>query len=168
MTDKTKNTVSSDVIFTRVFEGTRYLHHVCSECGCEIKFEQHYSGGVYFYELYGVEIKKFKFCPNCGGEIVRISDKAIFIEPISLEPLEVFAELHREFERKARWIYHCYISEDHRDKVDTMIPLLESGKISVYYDRAIHFAKVGKRYSCRWTERKKLIKEFGNKTEEKE
>ena len=158
--------MKNDVIFTPVFEGTRYLHHVCSECGGEIEFNQHYCGGVSFYEIHGVKSEKMRFCPLCGGEIVRFSDKPTYLKPISLAPLNVFAELHREFERKAKWLYHCYISDDHRDKVDALIPLLKSGEIGVYYDRAIHFAKRGNAYGISWRTRKALIKEFGDKTED--
>ena len=50
-------------IMTPVFEGTRYLHHVCSECNGTLKFEQSIFGGVSFYAIDGIKCEKIKFCP---------------------------------------------------------------------------------------------------------
>lgn len=159
MNDKT-------TIFTPIFEGTRYLHHVCSECEGEIKFEQSIWGGVQFYEIYGGSCEKMKFCPLCGAEIIRFSDKPIYKKPLDLKPLNIFADLHREYECKAKWLYNCYISDEHRNKIDKLIPLLESGEISVYYQKAIDLATdSGATRGITYQTRKKLIKEFGDERE---
>lgn len=153
-------------VMTPVFKGTSYLHHICSECKGEIKFEQNIYGGVSFYSISLGECAKMKFCPLCGKEIIRFSDKAIYIKPIDIKPLDVFAKLHSEYERKAKWLYHCYISEAHRDKVDALIPLIEKGEISVYYQKALAFAKIGKTdYGVSYQTKKKLRKEFGEDQE---
>ncbi len=153
-------------IITPVFEGTRYLHHVCSECEGEIKFEQSIWGGVQFYGILGITCDTVKFCPLCGAEIIRFSEKPIYKKPLDLKPLDVFAELHREYERKAKWLYNCYISDEHRDKIDDLIPLIESGEISVYYQKAIDLATGrGATRGITYQTRKKLIKEFGDERE---
>lgn len=153
-------------IMTPVFKGTRYLHHVCSECKGTLKFEQSIYGGVSFYQIHGTKCEKIKFCPICGAEIIRFSDKAIYEKPIDLKPIEIFAELHHEYERKAKWLYHCYISEAHREKIEAIIPLIKSGDVSVYYQKAIDMARKGNaRYGVSYTAKKKLRKEFGEDTE---
>jgi len=153
-------------IMQPVFEGTKYQHHVCSECGGTLKFEQSIYGGVSFYAINGTKCEKIKFCPICGAEIIRFSDKAIYEKPIDLKPLEIFADLYCEYERKAKWLYHCYISEAHRDKIEAIIPLIESGEISVYYQKALDFARKGKSaYGVSYQAKKKLRKEFGEDTE---
>lgn len=153
-------------VMTPVFEGTRYQHHVCSECGGTLEFEQSVYGGVSFYAINGTKCDKIKFCPICGAEIIRFSDKAIYEKPIDLKPLDIFAELHREYERKAKWIYHCYINEDHRQKIEAIIPLIKSGEVSVYYQKAIDFVRKGNpTWGVSYTAKKKLRKEFGEDTE---
>ena len=153
-------------VMTPVFEETRYKHHICSECGGTMKFKQSAYGGVRFYEISGTQCEKVKFCPMCGAEIMRFSDKPIYEKPIDLKPLNIFAELHREYERKAKWLYNCYISEQHRDQIEALIPLIEKGEITVYYQNAIDFARKGNPvYGVSYQTRKKLRKEFGEETE---
>ena len=152
-------------IMTPVFEGTRYLHHVCSECKGTLKFEQSIWGGVSFYAIDGIKCEKIKFCPLCGAEIIRFSDKPIYEKPIDLKPLNIFAELHREYERKAKWLYNCYISEEHRQKIDAIISLIKKGEVSVYYQDAIDLALKRKPFGVSYQTRKKLIREFGEDTE---
>ena len=41
----------NDVIFIPVFDKTRYLHHECSECKGEWRYEQSGYGGTNFYDL---------------------------------------------------------------------------------------------------------------------
>lgn len=154
-------------IMTPVFDGTRYLHHVCSECKGEIKLTQSSFGTIYFYELeLGGKCKNIKFCPLCGSEIIRFSDKAIYEKPLDLTPLDIFGDLHREYERKAKWLYHCYISDKHRDQIDALVSLIEKGDVSVYYQDAIDLAKKGDGYfKASSTALRKLRKEFGEETE---
>lgn len=154
-------------VMTPVFEGTRYMHHVCSECGGNLEFEQSSYGGVNFYAIDGeAKCEKIKFCPICGAEIIRFSDKPIYEKPIDLKPLDIFAKLHLEYERKAKWLYHCYISEQHRDRIDALIPLIKSGEVGAYYSKALDFAKKGKTdYGVSYQTKKKLRKEFGEDTE---
>ena len=152
-------------IMTPVFEGTRYLHHVCSECKGTLKFEQSIWGGVSFYVIDGIKCEKIKFCPLCGAEIIRFSDKPIYEKPIDLKPLDIFAELHLEYERKAKWLYHCYIGEEHRNKIEAVVSLIKKGEVSVYYQDAIDLARKGSRFGVSYQARKKLIREFGEDTE---
>ena len=152
-------------IMTPVFEGTRYLHHVCSECKGTLKFEQSIWGGVSFYAIDGIKCEKIKFCPLCSAEIIRFSDKPIYEKPIDLKPLDIFAELHSEYERKAKWLYHCYISEEHRYKIDAIIPLIKKDKISAYYREAMDLIQNAKPFGISYQTRKKLIREFGDDTE---
>ena len=153
-------------IMTPVFEGTRYMHHLCSECGGTLKFEQSCYGGTFFYAISGTQCEKMKFCPLCGAEIIRFSDKAIFEKPIDLSPLDIFKKLHLEFERKARWLYHCYISDEHREKLDALIPLIRKGEISARYLKALDFAKEGRFiYGNNARTIRKLRQEFGDEKE---
>lgn len=154
-------------IMTPVFDGTRYKHHVCSECKGEINLTQSCYGTVRFYELNAEgECAKIKFCPLCGAEVIRFSHKAIYEKPLDLTPLDIFGDLHREYERKAKWLYHCYISGKHRDQIDALVPLIEKGDVAVYYQDAIDLAKKGDGYfKVSSTALKKLRKEFGEETE---
>jgi hypothetical protein len=131
-----------------------------------MKFEQSIWGGVLFNDMHGVSCEKMNFCPLCGAEIIRLSDKPIYKKPLDLKPLNVFADLFLEYERKAKWIYNCYISDEHRDRIDDLIPLLKSGEISVYYQKAIDLATgSGATRGITYQTRKKLIKEFGDERE---
>ena len=153
-------------IMTPVFKGTRYSHHVCSECNGQLEFEQSCYGGVSFYEIKGVKSEEVKFCPRCGTEIIRFADKPIYEDPIDLSPLDVFAELHREYERKARWLYHCFINEEHRQKIEALIPLIQKDEVSVYYLDALQLARNGRYlYSNNSRTLTKLRKEFGEEQE---
>lgn len=153
-------------IMTPVFEGTSYRHHICSECKGTIKFEQNRFGGVSFYTISLEKCELMKFCPLCGKEIIKFSNDAIYEKPIDLKPLDIFAKLHSEYERKAKWLYHCYLSEAHRDKIDALIPLIKSGDVSLYYQKALDFAKMGKTYyGVSYQTKKKLRKEFGEDQE---
>lgn len=96
---------------------------------------------------------------------MRFSDKPKYVEEPDLSPLDVFARLHREYERKAKWLYYCYISEQHRENVDKLIPLVKSKEIGVYYARAIHFAVRGRQYHPSAAAKRKLKKEFGEDVE---
>ena len=80
-------------VMTPVFEGTQYVHHICSECKGTIELRQSCYGGVSFYEIFGAKSEKIKFCPLCVSEIIRFSDKPIYENPIALTPLEVFGAL---------------------------------------------------------------------------
>lgn len=152
-------------IMTPVFEGTRYLHHVCSECNGTLKFEQSCFGDVSFYDIHFGECEHIKFCPLCGREVVRFSDKPIYVTPIDLTPLDVFAKLHLEYERKAKWLYHCYISDEHREKIKALLPLIDKGEISVYFQRALDMAEAKGTYKPTVPQMRTLRKEFGEDRE---
>ena len=152
-------------IMTPVFSGTRYLHHVCSECSGEIKFEQAYNGGTYFYAISCGKCDQVRYCPLCGAEIIRFSDKPIYETPIDLKPLDIFAELRSEYVRKAKWLYHCYISEEHRDKIEALEPLIKKSEVSAYYLEALELAQTAKGWGISYQTRKKLRKEFGEEKE---
>ena len=148
----------SDAVFTPVFRETQYLHHVCSECGYKIEMARSVWSGVYFGD-----VKDIKFCPHCGSPVVRFSDKAIFEKRIDFEPLRIFYEASEEFERKCRWIYHCYISNEHREKIDELLPFVE--KEYGWTKDAARAVKIATKYKTDWRTIKKLITEFGNETE---
>lgn len=160
------NEEKQTAVMTPVFEGTRYMHHICSECGGTLEFKQSCYGGVFFYAISGTECKGMKFCPLCGAEIIRFSDKPIYESPIDLAPLDIFRNLHSEYERKARWLYHCYISDSHREKIDALIPLIRKGEISAKYLRALELAKEGRfMYTKNSRVFRKLREEFGEEKE---
>ena len=148
----------SDVIFTPVFRETRYLHHICSECGYKINVTQEWYGGIHFHSSDGI-----KFCPHCGKPVVRFSDQAIFETPIDFEPMRIFYELREEYERKRKWLYHCYISVDRKDKIEKLLQFAEeqSGWVEKAYDA------ISKEVFSRpdWRTRNKLLAEFGDESE---
>lgn len=146
---------------TPVFKGADYLHHRCSECGGTMKFEQNAFGGVSFYAISGFKCERVKYCPLCGAEIIRFSDKPIYEEPIDISPLDVFGKLHLECERKAKWLYFCHISEEHRKKIDKLILLIEREEVSVYYQSAMDIVRNIGYLKPSHTAIKKLQKEFG-------
>ena len=145
----------NDVIFTPVFTGTRYKHHVCSECGYEIRLDQSCYGGVYF--PYGQE--GFRFCPGCGRPVVRFSDTAIFEEQLDYEPLRPFYDLYEEYERKCQWMYHVRIPEEQREKVEKLIPFARDS--TGWTNIAYKSVALATKYTVNWRKRNKLIKEFG-------
>lgn len=153
-------------IMTPVFDGARYRHHVCSECKGKIELKQSCYGGVSFYELEGYQCAKIKFCPQCGSEVIRFSDKPIFEAPIDMSPLEIFRKLQWEYQDKARWLYHCYISESHQEKVDELINLVETTEEGKrYYSEAVKLARMGSGGSIDARAIRKLREKFGDDTE---
>ena len=150
--------MKNDAIFTPVFRETKYLHHICSECGHKISLEQSVWGGVYFGTT-----KEIKFCPHCGSPIVRFEEKAIFESPIDYEPLRTFYEIHQEYERKCNWLYHCYISDERREKIQDLMPFAkqDSGWVLI----ASKSVQNATRYPADWRKIKKLKGEFGENTE---
>ena len=151
--------MKNDVVFTPVFRDTKYLHHICSECGHKITLDQSVWGGVYFGDT-----KDIKFCPHCGNPVIRFAEKAIFETPIDYEPLRPFYEAHEEYERKCRWLYHCYISEERQAKIVDLIPFAkqDSGWVLIA-SKAVQSAT---RYTTDWRKIKKLKSEFGEDSEE--
>lgn len=152
-------------IFTPVFDGTRYSHHICSECNGTFRFEQSIYGGAYFY---GASQDTMKFCPLCGSEIIRFSDKPIYETPLDLAPLDIFIDLYRECERKTKWLYYCYISEEHREKIDALIPLINKNDFPKFVYKAANLVSDGKTiYSRKLTATaiKHLKHEFGEEKE---
>lgn len=147
-----------DVIFTPVFRDTKYLHHICSECSHKITLDQSVWGGVYFGDTQDI-----KFCPRCGNPVVRFAEKAIFETPIDYEPLRPFYEAHEEYERKCRWLYHCYISEERQEKIVDLMPFAkqDSGWVLIA-SKAVQSAT---RFTTDWRKIKKLKAEFGEDKE---
>ncbi len=148
----------ADVIFTPVFRETRYLHHICSECGYKINVTQQWYGGIHFHSSDGI-----KFCPHCGKPVVRFSDQAIFETPIDFEPMRIFYEEAEKFERKCKWLYHCYISDEHRKKIKELL---------FFVDEDCGWVKSAKKAIDRvaynkldWRTKNKLLAEFGNESE---
>ena len=150
--------MEADVIFTPVFRDTIYLHHICSECGQKIRLDQSVWGGVYFGDT-----SEIKFCPHCGNPVVRFAEKAIFETPIDYEPLRPFYEAHEEYERKCRWIYHCYLSGETQVKIQKLMPFAkESNGWVLIASKGVQSAT---RFTTNWQKIKKLKAEFGEESE---
>lgn len=163
-----ENELKQTAIFTPVFEETRYLHHICSECGGTLHFEQSIYGEVYFYNASQGTIK---FCPLCGTEIIRFSDKPIYKTPLDLTPLDIFIDLNREYERKIKWLYYCYISEERRDKIVKLIPLINKDDFPAYIYKTAKLVEDGRRIYTRKltsTAIKHLKREFGEEQESRQ
>ena len=148
----------ADVIFTPVFSGTDYLHHVCSECTHEIHLEQNVFGGVYFGETNDI-----KFCPHCGNPVVRFSKEPVFVKELDFRPLNPFWQLRNEYERKCRWMYFYHISEERREKIAELLPF--ATKNSGWVLAAAEAVNIGRKYSTDGRQIRLLIKEFGNERE---
>ena len=142
------------VIFTPVFFQTKYRHHICSECGLELKLDQSIWGGPYF--PYGKE--KIRFCPGCGKPVIRFSDTPIYEEPVNFEPLRIFYEASKEYERKCQWLYHCAVSLEEQNEIDELLPF--AAKDTGWIKKAHEAVKLGNKSIGRRTV-EKLIKEFG-------
>lgn len=153
-------------IMTPVFEGSRYRHHVCSSCNGKIEFEQSCFGGSHFSGISLGESSYMRFCPLCGREIIRFKDEPIYIKPLDLEPLEIFGLLVNEYERKAQWLYHCYLNETHKAAIDALIPLAQTEKISPWNKAALECAKQGQGcFRISYQTKQKLRREFGEDQE---
>lgn len=83
-----------DVIFSPIYRGDKYLYHECSECKYQVRMVESIFA-IYFGE-------RFKFCPNCGKQIIRFASLPIFLEEFNYG---IFDELDK-------------ISEEYIDKVD--------------------------------------------------
>lgn len=145
----------NDTIFTPVFVGANYKHHICAECGYEIRLDQSCYGGVNF--PYGKE--GFKYCPGCGKPVARFCNNAIFEEKLDYEPLMPFYELHNEYERKCQWLYAVATPEDQQLKIEKLLPFAcnETGWIKIAYNTVA----TAKKYRLDWRKIKKLKNEFG-------
>lgn len=150
----------ADVIFTPVFTGTDYLHHVCSECEHKITLEQSVWGGVYFGTTSSI-----KFCPHCGNPVVRFSNDPIFVKDIDFEPLKPFWHLHNEYERKCRWMYFYHISDERREKIKDLLPFARENTGWVL--TAAKAVSIGTQYPTDGRQIRKLIIEFGDEQEGK-
>ena len=100
-------------------------------------------------------LRKFR-CPICG--------KGDFETPIDYEPLRPFYEVHEEYERKCRWLYHCYISEERQAKIVDLMPFAkqDSGWVLIA-SKAVQSVT---RYTTDWRKIKDLKSEFGEDSEE--
>lgn len=146
----------SDVIFTPVFKGTEYQHHVCSECGGEIQVGQSIFGGLYFDHT-----EEIKFCPLCGGHVVRFEKKAIYIESIDYSPLGPFFALRREFEDKAKWLFWCMLTEAQRNEISAVLPFTKSDECPMAAKAAGKIVEDAERYRPSWQTKEKLKRRFG-------
>lgn len=153
-------------IFRPIFRGTNYLHHKCSECGHKIYLVQDACGGVAFYETRFGTSETIKFCPHCGNEVVRFDEKPEYEARIDYKPLDVFSEVRKEYERKCKWLWHCFISDDHREAIRAVLPMMKSDEcVSGTYKEAAGAARLGAQYDLSYHGRKKLASEFGSAVE---
>lgn len=143
-----------DTIFTPVFNGTIYQHHLCKNCGYKLKVGQSVFGGVSFYD-----VSDIKFCPKCGESVIRFSQNPIYETKIDFEPLYIFYEEYNRFERKLSWLFYCNLSSDKQKQINTLMPFAksETGWTKIAYD----MVKIATNYGIDWRKQKRLIKEFG-------
>ena len=134
-----------------VYRGSRYLYHICGKCNGAIHLEVRYN-------------KDLNFCPLCGTQIIQSHAK-----PIDIQPLEIFVDLQLEYERKARWLYYCYISKEHRNKIDDLMAFVnQDDNMPEIYKKAVSRIRSVQGLQLRAWALKRLRKEFGNNQEQGE
>ncbi len=146
----------SDVIFTPVFKGTKYQHHICSECGGKIYMERIFSG------LYFPGAEDVRFCPLCGGPVVRFAQTPIYEEEIDFSPLQPFYDLHREMEDRAKYLYWCVLTDDQRSRASK---LTEFAVKDGWTEKAAQVVEEAARYAPSYHGKKKLENRFGRESD---
>lgn len=114
----------SDVIFTPHFRGERYLHHVCSGCKYEVRISNDIFNKLSFGET-------FKFCPNCGKQVVRFAKLPVFEESVNRALFGTVEEIYEEMENRVKYFLHVELNDAERkelvDKAQFAISLEEAG-----------------------------------------
>ena len=95
----------STVVLSPVFKNEFYQYHRCSECNGEINLE----------DKYGFE-KDYKYCPLCGGEIIRFG-QPIYEEIPNFEWLDEYREIINKAYENLEYIIHCKKSEKEREEL---------------------------------------------------
>lgn len=153
---QSKQEFIEDVIFTPVFEGTRYKYHLCSSCGNQIRIRQDIFSPIQFDGYEDV-----KYCPMCGNHIIRFEKKPIYEKEINFEPLRPFYEEWERYERRLRWLYYC-ILHDKKEEIEALIPFAKESPAYGWVGIACSALNVAKKYNTGWREKKRLIEEFGS------
>lgn len=156
MNQARKKEAIEDVIFTPVFEGTRYKYHLCSSCGNQIRIGRDVFSPI---EFNGCE--DIKYCPRCGSPVIRFDKKPIYETEINFEPLRPFYEERERYERRLRWLYYC-ILYDKREEIEALIPFAKESPAYGWVGIAYRALNVAKKYNTGWRKKKQLIEEFGN------
>lgn len=90
----------SDVIYTPIYRGDRYLYHECSECNYQVRIQGTLTP-IYFGE-------SFKYCPNCGNVVIRFANLPKFVEEFNYAVFEKLDEFSKEFKDKVD--YYCRVT----------------------------------------------------------
>ena len=149
----------STVVLGPVYKNEFYQYHRCSECNGEINLE----------DKYGFE-KDYKYCPLCGGEIIRFG-QPIYEEIPNFEWLDEYSEVIDKAYRNLEYIIHCKKSKEERDE---LIEKTEFGE--KYFGTDWYPASNGNncrmlnyiaRHKLHYTTKQKLEKEFGEVANDK-
>lgn len=118
----------SDVIFTPVYRGEIYLYHECSECLYHVAMRGYVSVPLYFSE-------SFKFCPNCGGSVVRFANLPKFKEEFNRAAFGRLVEIDQKYRDELD--YYCRVTlsktefEELKKKCQFAVALKRNGDVSV-------------------------------------
>ena len=151
----------SDVIYTPVYRGDRYLYHECSECNYQVKIDSDAFTHLYFGE-------SFKFCPNCGNAVIRFANIPKFLEDFNYAIFEKLDKLSKEF--KDNLDYYCRVIltkdefEEIKSKCEFAVELYQNGGRRVS-DAVYAVAKMGKSKWSHWDIKKLRERVEGDNTE---
>ena len=118
---------NSDVIYTPVYKGDRYMYHECSECKYQVRMTES------IYHLYFGE--SFKYCPNCGGTVARFANIPVFLEEFNYAIFDKLDEMSKEFQDIVD--YYCKVTltadefKEMIDKCKFAMVLKENGGRSI-------------------------------------
>lgn len=99
-----------EVILTPIYKGIDYQYHECSNCKGQINFEESYIVPFKFEE-------KMKYCPLCGGQIIRYS-KPKYIEEINWDWLEEYQKIMNRCYDFLTYKIHCKMNNEQRNELE--------------------------------------------------
>lgn len=140
-----------DVIFTPVYEETRYLYHECSECQYHIRMEPSVLTPIYFGE-------SFKFCPNCGKPVIRFAKLPKFKENFDRTIFKDLIEFDKEYDDKLD--YYCRIEltqaefDELKKKCRFAVQLQKNGDTAVLSPAVIRVAEMSSKPWNHWNIKK--------------
>lgn len=136
-------TQKSDVIYTPVYKGNKYLYHECSECKYQVRIQPDVFTPLFFGG-------QFKYCPNCAGSVARFANLPMFLEEFNYAIFEKLDEISNGFEDKVD--YYCRVVltptelEEMIDKCKFAVELNENGGACV----SLAVRMVAKMHSKKW------------------
>lgn len=153
-----------DIILTPIYNKEIYQYHECSNCKKEIYLEEDMFKPFYFKE-------NIKFCPFCGGQIIRYA-KPKYIEEINWNWIREYSEIIEKTYNFFKYKIHCNLTKEQIKNLEEKSTIGEEyfkgDKWMFPYSNEITCKIINQvaREKIHYTDKQKLEKEFGGSQNE--